>query len=336
MDSYIRIEPETETHRTEKALEQLAPGTRLPLERGSVRIVIAQESSTFVGQHILTLLVHLLARMKGLVAQIDVCGPVETAVLRGVPLSGETLGEGLVYLVTGLSGPKSDYVTTLSLGDDGLIPDVTVVVGTGDADICLGADAWRALVGNCVAGSAWDNRSPLGPYLAATIGAAEVLKLLLGINLGWDEGVLVENLAFSLFNYSTGAGAAVGPDVRAIDLRGVAIAGAGAGGTAALYTLASLPDLTGRLTIVEPGSLKLSSVGRYLMTTYEQVHAPIHKLESVRRFTDAHAPSLELEPVAGYWHEVEREWQLVLSTVDTAQAKRDVQRSEPETILDAA
>ena len=335
MDKHARIEPETETHRTEKALTQLAPRASLPFARDTARVVIAGEGSTPVGQHTLTLLVHLLARMKGIVGQIDVCGLDDQTLLRGVPLIGASLKDGLIHLVTGLSGPKSDYVTRISFDDERCTPDVTVAIGDGDADIRLGADGWRVLIGSFAVESSWDEQSPLGAYLAATIGAAEVLKRLLLINVGWADGVLIEHLAFSLVDYSAGPDATPGIDIPGVDLRDVAIAGTGAGGSAALYTLASFPDLTGHLTVVEPGLLKPSSLGRYLMTTYEQVHAPIHKLDSMSRFVDVHASELALDPIEGYWHEVERDWGLVLSTVDTPEAKRDVQRSRPEAILDA-
>jgi hypothetical protein len=125
------------------------------------------------------------------------------------------------------------------------------------------------------------------------------------------------------------------PDLATVVLQDFAIAGAGAGGTAALYALASFPDLSGEVILVEPGRLKESSLGRYLMSTYDQVHGAMHKLESVKRFLAIHSPRIRIQGEPRFWNEVARDWKTVLATVDTPEARWDVQRSGPQVILDA-
>ncbi|HEV8683417.1 MAG TPA: hypothetical protein VGS09_11700 [Actinomycetota bacterium] len=336
MDHFDRIEPESETHRTEKALRTLIPGVKLPLAQGSIGIVIDEDHvGTPVGQHLLVLLVHLLARMKGVVRSVAVHLPTEVPVLPGVPLVGPALDRGLEGLVGGLTGPESRFGVDLEIGPSGH-PDVLIAVGDRPAaDITLGADAWRALCGGCVAWARWEDRCPLGPYMAATIGSAEVLKRLLSLNFGIAEAGPVGDLAFSLFDYGVDREAGIGPDVAELEVRDLAVAGAGAGGTAALYTLASFPLVHGEVTAVEPGRLKESSLGRYLMSDYEQVHAGVHKLESAGSFLRTHVPGLLLSAEPRRWHEVRREWGTVLCTVDTPDARWDVQRSGPRVILEA-
>ncbi|HEV8634129.1 MAG TPA: ThiF family adenylyltransferase, partial [Chloroflexota bacterium] len=108
-----------------------------------------------------------------------------------------------------------------------------------------------------------------------------------------------------------------------------------AGGTASLYALSSFPRLTGEPVIVEPGRLKVSNLGRYLMSTYDQVHGERSKLASVAAFLDRHAPELHprLEPAP--WHAVAGPWDIVICAVDTPEARWDVQRSCPRLIIEA-
>jgi hypothetical protein len=283
------------------------------------------------------LLVNLLGRMKGVVSHIAVAGVNETSRLPGVPLLGDRLLEGLRSLLDSLSGPASEYRTGFMVGraDD---PDVRLAVGLVDEgmpDLVLGADAWRALLGRHVTESRWTDRCPLGPYFAATLGASETFKRLLLRNFGWNEGQLLEDLAFSLLNFGMDETAEAGRDRSELFIRDIGVAGAGAGGTAALYTLASFPRLTGSLAIVEPGNLKESNIGRYLMSDYSQVHERLPKLASVRDFLGRYAPDLSVRLEPGEWDEVAGEWRTVICTVDTPEARWDVQRSQPGLIIEA-
>lgn len=339
MAPYDRIEPETETHRIEKALRGLVAEARLPLRHGRVEIAVGggvHESPA--GQHLLVLLVHLLARMKGVVSQVVLVGVDETAMLPGVPLPADRLLDGLHALVCSLSGPASDYRTELLVGRPAVEPDVRLAIGgpAQGSEVVLGADAWRALLGRYAVLSRWTDQSPLGPYFSATLGATEAFKRLLRRNFGWDDGRLLGDLAFSLLNFGTGEAAALGPDIAELLLsEHLAMAGAGAGGTATLYTLASFARVAGAPVIVEPGRLKASNLGRYLISDYGQVHSGLHKLDSVRSFLKQCAPDLRahLEPV--HWHQVAPAWETVICTVDTPEARWDVQASGPRVVIEA-
>jgi hypothetical protein len=337
MVTYDRIETETETQRAEKALVTLVPGAALPLQRG----VVAIDASPVIlaspgGQHLIALYVHLLGRMKGIVSKIILPPDVAPPILPGVPLTGSTFAEGLSQLVSGLSGPKSTYRCDLVFERlRATFPDVTVSIGTDGGDVVVGADAWRAFLGRFVSRSRWSDACPLGPYFAATLASAETFKRLLRLNFGWDEGALNEDLAYSLFDYSFIDDATVGPDIQEVELPGLAVAGAGAGGTATLYALGSFPKITGSVVAVEPGMLKESNLGRYLMSNYDQVHRHVHKLHSFEQHFATFAPGVFVEAIKLRWHEVSRPWDLVLATVDTPEARWDVQRSGPKRILEA-
>lgn len=253
MVDYARIEPETEVHRTEKALKEIAPSAQLPFGKGLVHVKVQPSlRNTPVAQHITSLLVHLLLRMKGIVRDVWIEGVGEVPMRASVPLEGTTFCEGLRNLADSLNGPLSPYCSRIHDGKPESEPDVVVVVGNGDGDIRLGADAWRALIGDYADEAEWAHACPVGPYMAATIGATEVFKRLLKVNFGWTEGTAVTNLAFSLLDYGVDDRATAGPDIASISANDLAIAGAGAGGTAVLYTLASFPAEDGSIVLVEP------------------------------------------------------------------------------------
>lgn len=338
MVDYARIDAEAEAHRTDKALKELVPFASLPLANGVVQVEVDRAVGHLpASQHIVATLIHLLLRMKGVVREVWVEGLEAVARDQAVPLRGTMLFEGLEGLAHSLNGPASRYPANLRRGrnhDDAV--DVRVAVGNGEGDIRLGADAWRALLGTYSEQSRWSDRCPLGAHMAGTIGAAEVFKRLLHINFGWKDGELVTDLAFSLLDYGVDELAGVGRDVDALRLRGVALAGAGAGGTAMLYTLASFPTLQGDLTVVEPGRFKESNLNRYPLSTYTEVHSGASKLESAMAFLARAAPGLRVQGVPSEWQDVPKQaWQLVVSTVDTPEARWQVQRTAPEMILDA-
>lgn len=171
-----RIEPEGEEHRTAKALRILR-GVELGFPRGVVKVDVATEVlSTPGGQRLVSLLVHLLGRMKGIVSTVAVPSDV-IARLPGVPVPGREFIAGLHQLVDGLSGADSTYA--VNLDDSSAAPDVVVSVGRHSGDVVVGSDAWRALFGRDVVAADWGVACPFGAYLAATIAAMEVLKRLL-------------------------------------------------------------------------------------------------------------------------------------------------------------
>lgn len=327
-----RIEPEEEGHRTAKALRMLGR-VELPFPRGVVQIDAGADILAAPGgQRLVSLLVHLLARMKGIVSRVIVPrGPAPR--LPGVPVPGPELVAGLHELVDGLSGEESTH--RVNLATSATAPDVVVSVGQRGGDIVVGSDAWRALIGKNAVAADWRAACPIGPYLAATIAAMEVLKRLLRLNFGVTDWRTVDDFALSAWNLGIGSAAEPGPDPGHVQLDDIGFAGAGAGGTATLFTLASFPCVDGRVSVVEPGSLKSSNLGRYLMSEYRQVHAALPKLESVRRFFALHAPAVEVASEPTEWPRQRSRWSRVVCMVDTPEGRRDVQFSEPRFLVEA-
>ena len=333
-----RIRPETEVDRTEAALARDC--ATLPLVYGATAIDVAPEvAASPVGQRLLVVLVNELARMKGVVNSIAVTGVSGVPVLPGVPLEGGDLEAGLAAFVGSLNAPGLKHPATIAFAD--ARDAVRVGIGTGaDAEVIVGADAWRALLGRDAAEAAWEAQSPYGAALAASVAAVEVFKHLLHRS-GIDDPQrrLVGDLAFSSFNYGVGDEAAVGPDLRELELLDVAVAGCGAGGSAALYVLAMQPGIKGEIALIEPGRHKLSNLNRYLMTSASDVHERRHKLGSAANHLARFAPMLRPTLYPLTWEMLDAHpWPLVLATVDTVPARWAIQRraAEGAEILDAA
>ena len=331
------IRPETEVDRTQAAIAR--HGGSLPLGQGTVAIDVVREvAASPVGQRLLVTLVNELARMKGVVSAIAVTGVSDAPVLPGVPVDGGDLEAGLAGLVASLNTDASPFRAEIAY--DAIDAAVRVSLGGGRADLIVGADGWRALLGGYAGEAAWYASAPYGAALAGALTATEVFKLLLLRNgLQDPQRRLAGDLAFSAFNYGVGSEAALGPDIRELKLDNLAVVGCGAGGSAALYVLAMQPSVRGDVALIEPGRHKLSNLNRYLMTTASDVHEGRHKLGSAANHLARFAPLLRptLHPVT--WEMLDsRPWPFVLATVDTVPARWAIQRraAAGADILDAA
>jgi molybdopterin/thiamine biosynthesis adenylyltransferase len=332
------IRPETEVDRTEAALA--TEGASLPLEHGAVAIKVAPEAVTSpVGQKLLVVLVNELARMKGVVRSIIVDGVAGIEVQPSVPLGGLVLDDGLSSLVSALNASGSEYKATVEFGHAPQAA-IRVGIGTSQADVTVGADGWRALLGSYVAAADWASPCPYGAALAASLAATEVFKRLLIANgHGEQQSKLISDFAFSAYNYGINADAIAGPALHQLTVSDFAVVGCGAGGTAALYVLAMQPGLSGIISLIEPGSHKLSNLNRYLMTTATDVHEARHKLATVVNHLGHFAPGLDLRVHPRSWEMLAAHpWSLLLSTVDTVPARWQIQRRAKAgaEILDAA
>lgn len=346
-----RLEPETEIHRTQKALKALLGRT------GEGGDVLFPESSIQIeapedvvcrpgGQLALALIVNLMARMKAIVSTVAVDLPYGIERHGKVPLPGNDLREGLEQLVSSLSGPESEYDVTWRFDTKQPRPTVSVALSrkNGDApasDVVVGAGPWTAFINMPGSRSNWSEPIPVGPHMAATFGVAEVFKQLLMRN--YPEQTrrpvkLLENTAFCALTYEDKplGNAYLRADAR-LDLDRMGIVGLGAGGTAALYTLASYPHVDGAVTLIEPANHKKSNLARYPLSNYEDCAYGTSKVEVAGAFLRRQAADLIVqEEDLSYADVRERDFRLVLSTVDTPEARWDIQRDSIPIILDAA
>ncbi len=314
----------------------------LPLADGTVAITVEPRAGASpVGQRLLAVLVNELARMKGITSTIAIAGVAGQPILPGVPLDGPDLEGGLATLITQLSAPESKLPAAIDFsGTSAAAVTIHVGSGTSGAQVRVGADGWRALLGAYAERADWGASAPYGAALAAALTAVEAFKHLLAAN-GFSDPrrILAGDLALSAFDYGIGAGAGEGPALHELVVGDLAVIGCGAGGTAALYVTAMQPGLAGEIDLVEPGRHKLSNLNRYLMTTASDVHEARHKLASAANHLARHAPALALRLHAASWEMLgARPWPFLISTVDTIPARWAIQQRARDgaEILDAA
>src|ERR1700678_587707 len=222
------------------------PDGRLPGSPAKMATVLVRAAPTYArtlsGQQLLQCLTNLLARQYGVVASVllDVddcalhpgvflCPRIDVGtLLSALVAQGDAVGGGLTTTRTwdGTTPTSIVYVGTGLDPSTAEIPGITVV-GYG----------WTALARTTGPGDRFEDElaNPLGPHLAACIGAGFVFRSAFSRQRPIDR-------EFNLWS-STGSG----PELDAIELPAAYLVGLGAVGAAFGYELASARHLRGKL-----------------------------------------------------------------------------------------
>lgn len=228
-------------------------------------------ATTVTGQHLLQMLINLLARQFGVIAQIlldvdDV--PLEHGVfLQPSPGSG-SLRSALLHL----SGSVGDDEITIEQATEASRPTVMIDVG-GELDpraqavptIAVSGNGWRAFAHTDAAVPAFESASsnPLGAHLAACVAAGFAFKSA----YGKQRPV---NASLDLWRGADQNG----PELEGIELPAAYVLGLGAVGAAFGFTLASARGLKGTLMAVDPQSVADTDLNRLLTAIRSSVGEP--------------------------------------------------------------
>jgi hypothetical protein len=320
------------------ALEEDDAGSFFP---GATVLVRVSEDRvpTRDGQLLLSSLLNQLFRFNRLLHGVHVDLPRDAAIQAGTHIPGDQVLQGVIGLRQWIRPHP-----TLRLADASE-HDATVVVHIGDvdgdADVTLSADDWTAFVNGRTDARA--SRFPFGPLLASGLGAAEVFKQLLEeYHPEYADGKvqLADGLVFSALD----PGASEVPDVNAdpeapIDLGETLLAGLGGGGSAALYALTCVPDLTGLVRAADPETLSESNGNRYLYAGREALVRADPKAASADAFVEGSDTNLRFE---GHEARVqtliasdEVDPEFTLAMVDDVPSRRHLQREIDGPIVDA-
>lgn len=214
---------------------------------------------------------------------------------------------------------------------------------TSAPEVAIASNGWTV---NLAAGRADDNfgeqLNPVGASYAACLGIAEMFKVLTrssGVeNPGFNISP-VEALTFSAYDYTVGNEITKNPDLpETLDLTGTSVIGTGAGGGALTLTLALLPELVGRLGLVDSDEVTITNLNRYLWVGAGDTGRP--KVSTLKDLLDRWHPQLDVTPVPEPFESVSNgdhdiPMELVASTVHTAEARQEIQWELPGTVLDA-
>lgn len=217
-------------------------------------------SSTVAGQHLLQGLVNLLARQFGVVQSV-LLDVEDSPVHPQIFLRPRLDGGGLTSALVGLGQAVGGELVETRRADEQTAETVVVCVGDGlnparfgVPGIAITGEGWRASARTTrqVEALSGGSTNPLGPHLAACLGAAFVFMSAYGkqrhvddeFNLWWDD----ED----------------GPDLEGIELPPAYVLGLGAVGAAFGYELASARALHGQLVAVDPQEMSETDRNRLL------------------------------------------------------------------------
>ncbi|MDB5874658.1 MAG: Y4jF [Ramlibacter sp.] len=195
----------------------------------------------------------------------------------------------------------------------------------------LGSDNWIAGVSRNAPVGSGSSSNPLAAGAAACIGAANVFRAVFAMEVG-DEA-LDDELCVSLIDLLPATAKSPNPPLQEVELQDVHLAGAGAIGNGTLWALSRL-SCRGKLHVIDPEKVTDSNLQRYVMLTdgdqeSEKVGLAATWLKGNKQ--------LEVVPHPGDWAEhiaaVQYKADTVLSAVDSAEARIQIQASLPRVIF---
>jgi hypothetical protein len=199
--------------------------------------------------------------------------------------------------------------------------------------VFLGSDGWIAKV-STIASMDWGcSPNPFGAAAAACLGAANVFRYIFRDQL--DDPQSDENLALSLFDYSTNPIQEEQPSLAPIDLSGTALIGAGAIGNAVIWILRRLSSVHGNLNVVDHEFIELSNLQRYVLTKNDSVG--LSKVNLAKQAMENR--ELTVQTFAEKWSNYleSSDWNLprLAVAVDTIQERVNISGSLAKEVLNA-
>lgn len=248
------------------------------------------------------------------------------------------LPPGPALLAERLEEVRRHGVEPEPLGD----PQLTVRVGAGadEADIYVDAREWQSYVGTRPSQLPdEDGRAiAVGPLASSCRAAAQVFQRLLAELLPGTTAI--ESSYWSALTYEKGEGPFADPELPVPTRLEAVLVGAGSIGGAAAYLFARTPQLDGELDLVDPQALEEHNPDRALLATQRAAAGGAIKVELA-------AAALEHLPLAARPQRMtiaefvaarprEQTLPLVLSAVDSAWARREIQDCLPLELVNAA
>lgn len=260
----------------------------------------------------------------------------------------------------GPAAPPSQAKTGSTLGQEGQSRAVRLRIGTtpnaDDAatglawnEVTVAAYGWHVLVDPDETQRNDDPGHVLAWLAAAAIGMAEVFRCVFADELGERGRSAIQPGGLNLLTSRPVDAATPMPTYstepasdESVDIGDVSLIGAGAIGQAAAYALACL-DVVGRIHVIDPETVTLSNLQRYLLTDARSVNAV--KVDLVRdaltRQTSADfhlgvdrplESALEVQPFPGRWADLPTHLQVdqVLVALDTARDRITVAGTLPQ------
>ena len=334
--------------RTETAIESIAEDEEnvlSELTEHSVLVRATQEDNPNC-QHALLTTVNLLARLDTVIDTVHVVVAPETALDVYHPgVVGDCVIDGLQSIRDRVGSPVEVAVV------DELADAYDTVVGLGPSKahsdgfkVCAGSTGWLAHVSTENAEVSFGEKvNPVGAYATGCMAVAEVFKHVLLSEAG-DVVTIpikqVDDMVFSTLDYSVNADDPDNPPLPdPVNVESLHVFGVGAGGGALIHVLSAVDEIEGEIHLVDSDEISRSNLNRYIWAFADDVDAM--KTERGQRRLRAAHPRLEVSshpvPYSKFAGAAgSGPFDLVVSTVDSAEAREEIQWDLPRTVLDAA
>ncbi|WP_180955075.1 ThiF family adenylyltransferase [Bacillus sp. V3-13] len=224
----------------------------------------------------------------------------------------------------------------ISLGCNSILTDIPIDIPT----VYVYNNGWEASVGSSLPPfeSNKSSTNPIGACLAASLGVAELFKYALkdildAANVRYE---LHRNLTLSAFALQNEPGMD-NPDLPDTPNVGIVhMVGAGAIGNAFVHTLASFNNIHGQLLVIDADIVDLSNLNRYILARKDDIgHCKVDLIKKSLNHTALNVVGFN-ETWIDFIQHYGRSLDTVVCTVDSAEARREIQSDLPRLLLDGA
>jgi molybdopterin/thiamine biosynthesis adenylyltransferase len=195
----------------------------------------------------------------------------------------------------------------------------------------IGSDQWLGFFSQATPQNCIESNNPFGAGFAACLAAANVFRFVFSSHLPYYG--LDNDLIFSVFDYSVNESAIQGPVIKRVEFVDTILVGLGAIGNGVAWTLEHL-DIGGELTLVDPETIALSNLQRYVLATQKDIAQP--KSEHISKILQKEG--LQIHAFSGSWQSYmqhRKDWNMpfVVTALDSAEDRIAVQSALPHKII---
>lgn len=295
------------------------------LEAEAIGVVIDENvEPSAEGQAAVDLTIRLLARL------------YPTMVLCGIGKARPAYVDDLRSLAQSIN-PKIDLIDSLSSATKLLVFGKSTTSANRKAKQhtwYVGSNNWIARVSMSAPVGSGASGNPFGAGVAACVAAANVFRAVFGQDLG--DAAFDSELSTSVWDLRPAGSNTVNPEIGVIQLSDVHLIGVGAIGNGAVWALSRL-DCRGSLHIVDPETVTDSNLQRYVMLS--AADRGKEKARLARKWLKSRAGFKITYHVANWAKHVAQvqdyRVDTVLSAVDSAKARIEIQASLPRRIFNA-
>ena len=301
--------------------------TVIPLKR--VAIVLQSEyKSNPNAQQIYILSCNLAVRI---FLNIDFIIPINTKLLSCVYDESTLVNEYVLRMAQDIF-PCGNYKCKDKI-DDASVYDGVLLIGFSEEAcpnrISTISDGWNVYINksnNC------DNYNPIAACAASCMGVAELFKYV-----AKPKGCKIcSELSFSLLNYSTEIPQENPPLHSQIDIGMVTLVGVGAIGSAVIYTLKCLNNVSGTLEIVDADKYSDTNLNRYIIASESTTGK--YKVDIAEDLLRKH-PYLKVmkhQQIYDIFKETHHHIDTLITAVDKRITRFNMQSDLPRLVIDAA